>query len=107
MILLFHGYAPGVLGNDGCLFFVGKNISDLHLGFILGNKFPVFRNDIFIMNHFSMFNTYFAHIGIFFRLADVDHTADLSHNSFAFRHLAGFEDFLHTRETGCNIGSAL
>ncbi len=76
---------------------------DLHL--ILDRKLPVFGQAVFIADEFTVFDGHFANIGIFFRLADMQGTADLCNNGFAFWHFARFENFFNARQTGRDIGA--
>ena len=106
VLFLFDRHTPAMLGDDGGFFLGGEDVASLNFRFILGDELPIFRDGIFIVDHFGVFDADLAHVGVFFRLGNMHHTADLGDNGFAFRLLARFEDFFHARETGRDVGTS-
>src|SRR5258707_14278215 len=103
--LFLHTDTPAMLGDDLRIVQSCQHITNFDFRLVLDCKLPVFGQAVFITDEFTVLNSHFANIGIFFRLVDVQGTTDLCDNSFTLWHLARFENFLHTWETRCNIST--
>ena len=92
-----------VFGGNGRFIQRGDHIACLDFVLILDLDLPFFRHIELIVDHFTLFDAHQAHIGIFVRLDDAHRALDLGDDGFTLRHLAGFEELFHARQTGGDV----